>query len=142
VATTTRTRRRTPASSPALPPAGAAPLTVQAGPPPLPGEHGYETADETADDPVEEAGEPQPADAEPEDEVGDDEPAAEEAVGAGPPEQKRMRRLFALLRDTEVGDRHEHATRVLGRPVGSYQSLTAGDVEHLIENLEALSHDN
>ncbi len=47
-----------------------------------------------------------------------------------------MRRLFALLRDVEVGDRHQYATGVLGRRVDTFSTLDAGDVERLIGNLE------
>lgn len=75
------------------------------------------------------------------------EPTAEKAATTadGPPEQRRMRRmrrLFALIRDVDVGDRHQYATGVLKRDVTTFSTLSAADVETLIGNLEAITRDD
>ncbi len=57
-------------------------------------------------------------------------------------EPKRMKRLFALLREADVGDRHQYASGVLHRSVETYTTLTAADVETLIGNLEAITQDD
>lgn len=49
---------------------------------------------------------------------------------------KRMARLFALLREAGVGERHQYAAGVLGRKVTTFSTLSAGDVGRLISNLE------
>jgi len=51
---------------------------------------------------------------------------------------RRMKRLFALLREVDVGERKAYAAGVLGKPVKTYQALTIEDIDTLIGNLEDL----
>lgn len=50
--------------------------------------------------------------------------------------QRRMRRLFALLRDSAVDDRMTWASGLLGREITSYGQLAATEVEQLIAALD------
>ncbi|MGL5908716.1 MAG: RecT family recombinase [Phycicoccus sp.] len=63
-----------------------------------------------------------------------------ELTGTVPPgghmRPEQQKRLFALLRDTEIDDRWTWASGILGREVASYGQLTAADAETLIERLE------
>ncbi|MBL8927069.1 MAG: ERF family protein [Pseudonocardia sp.] len=68
-----------------------------------------------------------------------DDPSREAAAaGSGDrtdDQQRQMRRLFALLRDSPVDDRKAWASGLLGREVTSYGQLTGGEVERLIAAL-------
>lgn len=64
--------------------------------------------------------------------------AHDESVNAPDPADvgKLRRRVFALLREVDVGDRNEFATGILGKPVTTYAGMPAEDLEKLIEALE------
>lgn len=51
--------------------------------------------------------------------------------------QPQQKRLFALLRETDIGDRHDWATAILGRDITSFGLLTQGEAAKLIDNLES-----
>jgi hypothetical protein len=51
--------------------------------------------------------------------------------------QAQQRKLFALLRESDIDDRHDWASGLLGREVTSFGQLSQGDAARLIDNLEA-----
>jgi phage recombination protein Bet len=69
------------------------------------------------------------------------EPVSEPATAAPNEGSDRMstpqqRKLFALLRESDIDDRHDWATRLLGREITSFGQLSPGDAARLIDNLE------
>jgi hypothetical protein len=50
--------------------------------------------------------------------------------------QAQQRKLFALLRESDIDDRHDWAAGLLGRDITSFGQLSQGDAARLIENLE------
>lgn len=69
-------------------------------------------------------------------------PAPEKAADAPPAKTVNMKRLFALLREADIGDRHEYASGVLKRQVTSYSQLSQADVDELVDNIEAITTDD
>lgn len=140
----TPVRAEAPEGSSAQTPAAA---RTPVGPPPLPGEPGYDGSDEpTASTPDPEsvaypdAGEPADdaaVDAETVD-TADDEAAKD---GATADADKMLRRVFALLREVEVGDRHKFASELMRRSVSSFNELTASDLQKMIEKLEDIKRE-
>lgn len=143
----------------------AAPGRTQAGPPPLPGEAGYpgsgphsaseagseevaevdggpaaETDDEDARiPPVEETGRRYVAT--PVDEAADEAAEATETESDMDPDAM-LRRVFELLREVKIGDRHLFASDTLGRKVTTYNGLAVADLRALIDRLESLRQKN
>lgn len=70
----------------------------------------------------------------PHEETGGDAPGGEDRMS-----QPQQGKLFALLREADVGDRHAYASERLGRVVASFGELTSGDARRLIDDLERLA---
>ena len=60
-----------------------------------------------------------------------------EAPAGDKPDPKAMNKLFALIGKSDIDDRQDWASGVLGRDVASFGTLTAAEVSRLIDRLEA-----
>jgi hypothetical protein len=72
------------------------------------------------------------------------EPTRPDSGEEGPPpveRNRRMRAVYAALRQVDAGDRHEFASRALGKPVTSYGDLTADELGSLLDAIDELKSD-